>query len=96
VDALVTYDISTVDRAGQRRLAKVAKVCEGYGLRVQKSVFECRLSADRHQRLIGELLDVIDPACDSVRIYRFTGPVDVSRTTLGANMAIEPSDPWIV
>ena len=96
MDSLVTYDIATADRGGARRLARVARVCEGYGLRVQKSVFECRLSPEAHERLVSELVDVIDPRCDSVRIYRFNGPVDISRTTLGVATAVQPGDLWIV
>ena len=38
---LITYDVSTVDKAGVKRLRRVARACEDYGTRVQKSVFEC-------------------------------------------------------
>ena len=38
---VVTYDVSTVEeKAGARRLRRVAKTCVSYGIRVQKSVFE--------------------------------------------------------
>ena len=40
---LVTYDVSTVDRVGQKRLRLVAKTCLNFGQRVQNSVFECNL-----------------------------------------------------
>ena len=36
---LVSYDVSTVDAAGRKRLRKVAKECVNYGQRVQNSVF---------------------------------------------------------
>ena len=38
---LVTYDVRTENKAGQKRLRDVAKICENYGQRVQYSVFEC-------------------------------------------------------
>ena len=38
---LVTYDVSLTDAGGQKRLRRVAKVCQNYGVRVQNSVFEC-------------------------------------------------------
>lgn len=38
---LVTYDVSTEDNAGKKRLRQVAKECVNYGTRVQNSVFEC-------------------------------------------------------
>ena len=41
---LVTYDVDTTDKAGQRRLRRVAKACIDYGQRVQNSVFECELT----------------------------------------------------
>ena len=44
MEVLVAYDVSTDTAAGRRRLRRVAKVCEGHGQRVQKSVFECILN----------------------------------------------------
>jgi len=38
---LVSYDVSTRDEAGRRRLRRVARLCENHGQRVQNSVFEC-------------------------------------------------------
>ena len=38
---LITYDVSTVDADGKRRLRQVAKRCVVHGQRVQNSVFEC-------------------------------------------------------
>jgi len=38
---LVTYDVRTDTASGQKRLRKVAKICENFGQRVQNSVFEC-------------------------------------------------------
>ena len=37
---LVTYDVSTQDKAGRKRLRTIAKICLDYGQRVQNSVFE--------------------------------------------------------
>jgi CRISPR-associated protein Cas2 len=42
---LVTYDVSTEEPAGRRRLRHIAKLCVNHGQRVQKSVFECSLDA---------------------------------------------------
>jgi len=42
---LVCYDVSTESKEGRRRLHRVARVCEGIGQRVQKSVFECQLES---------------------------------------------------
>lgn len=43
---LVAYDI-----CDPRRLNRVAKVCEDFGVRVQYSLFECRLEPDEFDRL---------------------------------------------
>ena len=42
---LISYDVSTQDAAGRRRLRLIAKQCVNYGQRVQNSVFECLLDA---------------------------------------------------
>lgn len=64
MELLVTYDVSTETKEGRRRLRRVAKVCEGYGQRVQKSVFECVVDGVRREELISRLMDAIDPGED--------------------------------
>lgn len=70
MDFLVSYDVNTETSDGERRLRKVAKTCEAFGQRVQKSVFECILDESDFERLEVALLKVIDTQTDSVRIYR--------------------------
>ena len=43
---LVTYDVTD-----DRRRRRVAKLLEGYGRRVQRSVFECNLTKAQFQKL---------------------------------------------
>lgn len=69
IEALVVYDVSTADREGERRLRRVAKACEGIGVRVQKSVFELRCSEVQLITLIASLRKLVTGE-DSVRIYR--------------------------
>lgn len=67
---VVTYDVSTVEeKAGARRLRRVAKACTSYGIRVQKSVFEMQLGQKEWVELRARLLKEIDPALDSLRVY---------------------------
>lgn len=61
---LICYDI--VD---DRRRSKVAHLLEGYGLRVQKSVFEAVLTPDQHQMLQKKLSRYLKPEEDQVRFY---------------------------
>lgn len=66
---LITYDVNTTDKAGARRLRKVAKACVDYGHRVQNSVFECELSDAQLCVLKNSLMEIIDSSSDSIRIY---------------------------
>jgi len=66
---LVTYDVSTMTKAGKTRLRKVAKICENYGQRVQNSVFECKIEPEQWVQLKHALLQVSDLAEDSIRFY---------------------------
>ena len=67
---VVTYDVNTTELAGAKRLRKVAKICEKYGVRVQNSVFEVLVDAAELVVLKSLLSDVIDNENYSVRFYR--------------------------
>ena len=67
---IVCYDVNTETREGRRRLRRVAKVCEGIGQRVQKSVFECRVDRMQYEDLERRLLDEINDKEDNLRLYR--------------------------
>jgi len=66
---LVSYDISTMDSKGRRRLRQVAKTCQDWGQRVQNSLFECDLDPAQFANLKNMLLQLIDPSLDSLRFY---------------------------
>lgn len=66
---VVAYDVSTDTAEGRRRLRRAAQVCCGYGVRVQKSVFECRVTPAQLARLLLHLSKTIHPAEDSLRVY---------------------------
>jgi CRISPR-associated protein Cas2 len=72
MEYLVTYDVDTTTPQGQRRLRRVAKICEGYGIRVQKSVFEVTCTTAQMPALRQKLSDVIDHTVDNIRLYRLT------------------------
>jgi CRISPR-associated protein Cas2 len=96
MDLLIAYDVETTTRAGRTRLRRVAKICEAYGHRVQKSVFEivCR-DADK-PRLVAALDGVIDHAHDSVRIYRLPPRALDDIEYLGTPRQIEPREPIVI
>ncbi len=66
---LITYDVATNDKAGVRRLRRIAQACLDYGQRVQNSVFECKLSQQHWILLRDRILKEMDAAQDSVRFY---------------------------
>ena len=66
---LVSYDVSTVDAAGRKRLRKVAKECVNYGQRVQKSVFEVDVDYGTFLKLKDRLMKIIDEEQESLRFY---------------------------
>jgi len=96
VEVLVTYDVATETAAGRRRLRRVATVCLGYGQRVQKSVFECRVTEAQLEELQHRLLEEIDEGEDSLRIYRLAGPRERHVRIFGERPAFDPREPLIV
>jgi CRISPR-associated protein Cas2 len=73
MDLLLAYDVATATAEGQRRLRRVAKICEGFGVRVQQSVFELVLDSHELPLLIDVLRRVIDDDEDNIRLYRLDG-----------------------
>lgn len=61
---VIVYDISN-----DKRRKKVADLLEGYGERVQYSVFECVLDKGRYRQLRDRLKKRINLEEDSIRIY---------------------------
>ena len=61
---IIAYDITC-----PKRLAKVARHCEDYGIRIQYSLFECLLPAHQFQHFWQEILQLIDPTTDSLIAY---------------------------
>ncbi len=64
---LCCYDISD-----PKRLRKVARCCEDFGYRKQKSVFLCRVSATDFVRLRSRLYDIINLEEDQVLFIPMT------------------------
>ena len=85
----MTYDVSTETREGRRRLRRVARICEGTGQRVQKSVFECKVNLMQYEELERRLLAEIDEKEDNLRLYRLTEPVDLYVKEYGKFKAVD-------
>ena len=87
---VVSYDVKVQSEGGQKRLRKVAKLCENYGQRVQYSVFECLVGLVQWSELKFQLEKAIDGERDSLRYY-FLGANWQRR--VGHSGVKEPYDP---
>lgn len=75
---VVTYDI--VD---DKKRNKVANILKDYGIRVQKSVFECRVRPESLKEMRAKVVDIIDKKQDSVLIYPLCAACASRKTVLG-------------
>lgn len=93
---LITYDVDTISETGQKRLRKVAKVCQDYGQRVQNSVFECRLTESQFILLKNKIENIIDNELDTIRFYFLGNNWNRRIETLGKNLAIDLDNGLII
>ena len=96
MEILVAYDVSTDTAAGRRRLRRVAQACEGFGKRVQKSVFECVLNAGQMEQLRHRLRKEANLDEDSVRIYRLREPRERYLQIMGRQPEFDIRDPLVL
>jgi len=82
--SLVAYDI-----CNPRRLQRVARVCEDYGVRVQYSIFECRLEEPEFRRFWSRLNAEIDPAEDRIVAYQLDARCAKKTLTAGTMVCSE-------
>jgi CRISPR-associated protein Cas2 len=78
---VVAYDI-----AQPKRLAKVARICQDYGIRVQYSIFESHLTEEDFDGFWLRLLDEIDEEEDRIVAYRLDAKA--ARRTLTAGKMV--------
>jgi CRISPR-associated protein Cas2 len=93
---LITYDVNTETSESRKRLRHVAKLCENYGQRVQKSVFECLIDPAQWASLRQRLIDEIKFEEDSLRFY-FLGKNWQPRVEhVGLQTSYDPQGPLII
>ena len=71
-------------------------MCEGYGQRVQKSVFECMVNAGEFEQMRHKLRLEVDDKQDSLRIYRLREPRERYLEVIGREMAFDIHDPLVL
>lgn len=93
---LVSYDVSTIDAAGRKRLRHVAKTCLNFGIRVQNSVFECNVDQAQWVSLRAKLIDIYAPSADSLRFYFLGDNYQRRIEHLGAKPTVDVEEPMIL
>ena len=81
---LLAYDI-----CDDKRLRQVAKTCEDYGVRVQYSVFECRLDESEFASFWRALLKLIDEDEDRLVAYKIDARSAKETMTAGTMVCSE-------
>ena len=89
--AVVAYDV-----ASQKRLAKVASLCEDYGVRVQYSIFECQLEPETFDELWLKLLELIDEDEDRLVAYKLDARCAKETETAGTMVCSEKAVCYLV
>lgn len=69
---MMIYDI-----VNNKRRRDMVKTLESFGVRVQKSAFECILDRRRYDRLLKRAPRCIDEKEDSLRIYLLNGKMSI-------------------
>lgn len=75
---LVAYDISN-----PRTLRRIAKVCLDFGIRLEKSVFECDLPEEDFAELWKRLCEQADEETDSLVAYPICAACEHRRQDFG-------------
>lgn len=88
---LICYDI--VD---DRRRARVARLLEAYGVRIQKSVFESVLDPAQYEKLQTRLLNLLDRREDQLRFYPLSEPCRNKVIVLGIQPDFQIDDPALI
>lgn len=89
--AIVVYDIPD-----DKRRVRLAEFLEGYGSRVQKSVFEVFLSLDEMRVLHRHIQQRVEPTEDNVRIYWIPRGAVARALTIGSAPPQEPPEAYII
>lgn len=93
---LVTYDVSTVEEGGRKRLRQVARACLDYGQRVQNSVFEIEVDPAQWTALQNRLGKIVNVKTDSLRFYYLGANWQRRVEHVGAKACVDLNGPLIL
>jgi CRISPR-associated protein Cas2 len=89
--AIVVYDVPD-----DKRRTKLAKFLEGYGRRVQWSVFECFLSLDEMRDLYVRVGKLVKSEEDNVRFYWISEEAVGRSLVIGGEMPTSPPKYYVI
>lgn len=88
---VVVYDIPN-----DKRRTKLANFLEGYGRRVQLSVFECFITLEEMRQLYELVKKKVKPAEDDVRFYWISDESMSMALTIGSQKPEEPPKYYVI
>ena len=86
---------AAADSAGAKRLRRISEACKDYGVRVQYSVFECRIADREWVALRGRLLKEYDATQDSLRFYFLREDAGAKTEHHGVRVPMDPAGPLV-
>jgi CRISPR-associated protein Cas2 len=91
MNMIVAYDI-----ADPRRINRIAKIIQDYGIRVQKSVFEVTVNPALFREMKSRIEDEIIPETDGVKYFplceKCAGTVEI----IGQGVFVDPDTEYAV
>ncbi len=81
---VIAYDITD-----DARRTRASKFLLGWGRRVQKSLFECDLSADDLQKVTTRLQAILVLPEDRCHLYRLCAECVAKRTVIGSDIELD-------
>ena len=81
---MICYDI-----ADPERLRRTAKILENFGIRIQKSFFQCEMSIENLKKLEREILSVVKTKKDRLFIYPLCEACSKKAATMGTGKLME-------
>jgi CRISPR-associated protein Cas2 len=88
---IVAYDIPD-----DKRRLKLSNFLEGYGRRVQESVFECFMNLDEMRSLHKNISSKVKPEVDNIRFYWLPTDVVSKVLTIGSSIPTAPPEAYII
>lgn len=83
----ISYDI-----ANSKRLSRVSRLLQNFGIRIQYSFFECEMEKSQLEVLKEALLKIINKKQDSIRIYPICEDCIRETSTLGEGDIFVPKN----